>query len=334
MKPGKPLFLAALAFAAALQLSPLPARAESLAVAARTVTDEKAVFATIESANVVAARVRTGGTIAELAVREGDAVTEGQTIAFVTDSKLATQTQAYDAQIAAAKAQLAEAQSSYNRVKQVFDQGYETKARLEQAEAALKVARNNLKSISSTQTVVRQQLEEGAVKSPVAGRVLQVPVTAGTVVMPGETVAQIASGDYVLRLQVPERHARFMKTGDAVRLAEPGKDGPAPEGRIVLVYPQITDGRVVADARVEGLEKYFVGERVRVWISGGERQAVYIPARFISTRFGIDYVLVKGENGKTEDVIVQRGLPRALPDMPGAIEILSGLKTGDTVVSP
>ena len=39
-----------------------------------TVSDEKAVFATVESANVVPARARLGGTIAELQVRQGDKV--------------------------------------------------------------------------------------------------------------------------------------------------------------------------------------------------------------------------------------------------------------------
>ena len=59
-----------------------------------------------------------------------------------------------------------------------------------------------------------------------------------------------------------------------------------------LVYPQIEDGRVVADAVVDGLGDYFVSERIRVWVSGGERTAFIVPASFISTRFGIDYARV------------------------------------------
>jgi len=40
--------------------------------------DEKAVFATIETANVVPARVRVGGTIAALKIKQGDRVEQGQ----------------------------------------------------------------------------------------------------------------------------------------------------------------------------------------------------------------------------------------------------------------
>jgi len=50
------------------------------------VADEKAVFATVQSANVVPARARIGGTIVELKVRQGDHVEQGQVIATVSDA--------------------------------------------------------------------------------------------------------------------------------------------------------------------------------------------------------------------------------------------------------
>ena len=55
------------------------------------VTDEKSVFATIQSTYTVPARVRTGGTIVSLAVRQGDYVTRGQIIANIGDPKLTEQ---------------------------------------------------------------------------------------------------------------------------------------------------------------------------------------------------------------------------------------------------
>ena len=105
----------------------------------------------------------------------------------------------------------------------------------------------------------------------------------------------------MLRLRVPERHARFLKAGDPVRIdgEELGVNG-AKFGTISLVYPQIEDGRVIADAEVAGLGDYFVGERIRVWVSAGERDSVIVPAAFIITRFGIDYARVrKGSDGRS-----------------------------------
>ena len=48
-------------------------------------------------------------------------------------------------------------------------------------------------------------------------------------------------------------------------------------GVIDLVYPQIEDGRVIADATVEDLGEYFVGDRLRVWISGGDADRLRDP---------------------------------------------------------
>ena len=164
------------------------------------VADEKAVFATVESREVVPARVRTGGTIASLAVREGDRVERGQLVATIGDPKLLLQQAALDAQIAGLTAQLEQARTDLARAQELFKSGVTTKARLDELTTAANVAVNQLKARNAERDVVVQQLAEGQVLAPTAGRVLKVPVTAGTVVMSGETVANIAQQDFVLRL--------------------------------------------------------------------------------------------------------------------------------------
>ncbi len=51
---------------------------------------------------------------------------------------------------------------------------------------------------------------------------LKVPVTEGSVVMPGETIVTIATNNYILRLQLSERHAQFMKAGDTILIGSRG----------------------------------------------------------------------------------------------------------------
>ena len=65
---------------------------------------------------------------------------------------------------------------------------------------------------------------------------------------------------------------------------------------------------MIADAEADGLGTFFVGERVRVWISAGKRRTIAIPADRIFRRFGLDYVRVAGADGKPIDVVVQRDL--------------------------
>ena len=183
-------------------------------------------------------------------------------------------------------------------------------------------------------SVVEQQQTEGKVLAPATGRVISVPVTTGTVMMAGDVVATVAAHGFVLRLQIPERHARYLKVGDTVRLdgSEVGLDGPR-FGTITLVYPDVQNGHVVADANVEGLKDYFVGQRVRVWVAAGTRPAIVVPAGLIVTRSGIDYARVLTDNG-VMDVPVQRGQMLPRPNMPDGLEILSGLRSGDRLAKP
>jgi RND family efflux transporter MFP subunit len=308
---------------------------ETFTVTPKQVADEKAVFATVESSNIIPARARIGGTVAQLVVKEGDRVTQGQVVGIVGDEKLVLQMKSLDAQIAGLEAQLAQSQSDLARAEDLFAKGTIPKIRLDEARTASNVATNAHRARIAERSVIEQQLSEGQVLAPAAGRVLKVPVTAGTVILPGEPVAIIAEQNFVLRLRVPERHAQFLKVGDPVRIngEEFGKSG-AQFGTIRLVYPQIEDGRVIADAAVAGLGDYFVGERIRVWVSAGERSSIIVPAAFITTRFGIDYARVGKDTQTAIDVPVQRGRDQPRPDMPDALEILSGLKAGDILVKP
>jgi len=313
-----------------------PACAEDIFVATPTaVPDQKAVFATVESRRVVPARARIGGTVAELAVREGDHVELGQVLATVGDEKLALQLKSLDAQIAGLDAQLAQAQTDLARTEDLFAKGTVPRTRLDEIRTAFNVATNAQRARVAERSVVQQQLAEGRVLAPAAGRVLRVPLTVGTVILAGESVADIAEQNFVLRLRVPERHARFLRAGDTIRVdaTELGESQPR-FGTIALVYPRIEDGRVVADATVQGLGDYFVSARIRVWISAGSRMTFVIPAGFIATRFGIDYVRVRTAARGDVDVPVQRGRELPRPDMPDGIEILSGLDAGDRLVKP
>ena len=96
-------------------------------------------------------------------------------------------------------------------------------------------------------------------------------------------------------------------------------------GKVILVYPEIDQGRVIADVKVEGLGDYFVGERTRVYVATGTRPALVIPEDYLYRRFGVDYVKLKDG----AEVVVQPGLA-----VEGGLEILAGLKTGDVVAKP
>lgn len=317
-----------------LALLPASALAQVLApeytVREWSIHDQKAVFATVESRNVVPARVRINGTIATLSVREGDEVKQGQVLGVVADRKIALQIGGLDSRIAATDAQITQSRTELGRVKALVPSGSASQSSLDKAQSAYDVAFNSRKALVAEREVLSRQIAEGRVLAPVTGRVLSVPVTAGTVVMPGEALATVAEGDFVLRLEIPERHARYVHKGDTVTLDAPEVSAAAaPTGTIVKVYPEINDGRVRADASVKGIGDYFVGERVRVWIAVDSRRAIAVPAGYVAHRFGMDFVRVKTPSGEMIEAPVRLG--QTTPEGP---EILSGLKAGDVVVRP
>ena len=79
---------------------------------------------------------------AELAVREGDRVKQGQVVGTVGDEKLALQMKSLDAQIAGLEAQLAQAQSDLTRAEDLFSHGTIPKTTLDEARTAFNVATN------------------------------------------------------------------------------------------------------------------------------------------------------------------------------------------------
>ena len=320
------------ALALALWVPPAGAQ-EGFTVRIAPLSDQKAVFATVESLDMVPARARIGGTAGRLAVRAGDRVEAGQMLAVVADQKLLLQLGALDAQLAGLRSSLEQARADLARAETLFRQGSGPRVTMDQARTALEVAGSAIQARQAERSVIEQQIAEGAVLAPVAGRVLSVPLTDGSVVMPGDMLAQIAGQEAVLRLRVPERHAAFLRVGDRVRLETDGRVPGPGFGTVTRVYPRIEDGRVVADAAMPGLDAFFVGERVTVWIGTGARPAIVVPARLIRVRFGLDYALVQ-RGGRAVETPVQRGRPTPSPEMPDGVEILSGLSAGDVLVTP
>ena len=307
------------------------ARAENtFTVQQANLTDQKAVFATVESPNVVPARARIGGTVATLSVKQGDIVKPGQVIAVVGDEKLLLQISSLDAQIAGLQSQLAQAQTDLTRAETLFHQGVGPRTTMDQARTAMDVATAVLRARNAERAVTLQNLQEGQVLAPVAGRVVTVPLTTGTVVLNGDTIATVGEQPFMLRLRIPESHAASLKVGDAVRI-DAGQlgTGEGATGKITLIYPQIEQGRVVADTQVADLGNYFVGDRVRVWIDAGTRQGFVVPANYVLTRFGLDYVRLRRQDGAIIETPVQRGQSTA-----AGLEILSGVRNGDILVAP
>ena len=285
------------------------------------VEDMKAVFATVETADVLTARARIGGTVSGLSVDEGAKVKKGQVIATVVDAKLRLSMDALDARIDSLKSQVKLADTALGRDRKLKKSGIIAQKRLDEAQTNLDVVTRELKALKAERAVISEQQSEGAVVVPGAGRVIKVHATGGAVIMPGEAVATIAAKGFILRLALPERHARTIRVGAAITIGADGKR----IGYVQQVYPEMQQGRVVADVTVDDLGDFFVGERLSVYIATGTRETIIVPSDYLFIRYGLVFAMVKGEG----EVVVQTGLKNIK-----GTEVLSGLRVGDVLALP
>ncbi|QXC53042.1 efflux RND transporter periplasmic adaptor subunit (plasmid) [Agrobacterium salinitolerans] len=301
----------------------------TLTVETVPITEWKAVYGRIEARDLVSARARIGGTVTDMSVTEGDTVTSGQKIATVRDDKLAFQVAAIDAQLAALQAQLVRAESELVRGQALIERGVATAQRLDQLRTDVDVTRNQITATQAQRSVVLQQQAEGDVLAPLTGRILTTPVTRGGVVLEGDAVATIGGGGFYLRLAIPERHAGALKQGAQIRITT---DAGEVAGRLAKLYPQIENGRVIADVEADALDTGFVDARVLVELPVGERQAILIPAAAVETRYGIDFVRTDASDGFYERAVV---IGERIKRVDGLfVEIISGLASGDQVELP
>ncbi|WP_298746381.1 efflux RND transporter periplasmic adaptor subunit [uncultured Brevundimonas sp.] len=336
-----PALLAALAVSAALagglsacggqpETAAAPAvRGERLTVAEATIDAVKPASAVVASRDLAEARTRIPGTLVQLSVREGDLVRRGQVIGVVSDDRVGLQTAAFGAQVAAAEAEAERARADLARIQTLFDKGIYAQARLDQARAASRAADAQVRAARAQRGASAETAAQGRILAPTTGRVLTADVPVGSVVGAGQSVATITAGPLVLRLELPEAQGRNLRVGQTVRLQ--GDDLPGVAGGVVAqVYPAATAGRTTADVAVEGLSSDRVGQHVVVQVPAGQRRAIVLPRRVVSTRYGIDFVRTVDRAGRISEAPVQLGGPVS----GDRVEVLSGLAPGDVVLAP
>ena len=294
-----------------------------MTVESRVIPDVKPVAGEITTRDLGQAVARTGGTLIRLNVREGDRVRAGQVLGVVRDARTSLETAGYAAMVRAAEAEAGRADADLTRIRGLYEKGVYARARLDQVEAAARAAHGNLDAARAQRAASAELGAQGAILAPGSGQVLKADVPVGSVVMPGQSIAVITSGPPVVRVQAPEGQSRALRVGSMVQLTPDGPGGDVVSARITQVYPSVEAGQVTADIDASGLSVALVGRRIGVRLPVGERSAILIPRRFVSTRFGVDYVRLA--SGGDTPVQTAPG-----PDA-DTVEILSGLAAGDRI---
>jgi membrane fusion protein, multidrug efflux system len=242
-----------------------------------------------------------------------------------------------------AKARLEEARKNRDRIVELTQQGILSKSDQETADAAYEVAANRyrdaVEEINNRRAqlaqrraeveIARKQLADTAIRAPFDGAVQERRASPGEYLIAGTPVVTIVRTDPLrLRVEAPEREAPAVHTGQTVRVRVEG-DAAAHTGRISRVSPAIDRQSrmlmVEADIPNDGSLRpgSFVSADI---VTRDDGKSLSVPSNAIVTFAGIEKVFVV-ENGKALEKQIATGRRGT-----NWVEIVSGLKAGDTVV--
>jgi len=175
---------------------------------------------------------REPGRVAELLVREGQPVKQGEALVRLNDDKLSIQLREVEAQIETAMAQIEERQANINRaerdrklVQESFDRGaanprevLNAESDLAVAQARLAQARQQVEVSRAQASLLRVRLRDMKITAPFDGYVITTSAEPGEWLREGDAVVELISrGAVEVWLNVPQQHLRDVRQapGDA-----------------------------------------------------------------------------------------------------------------------
>jgi len=242
-----------------------------------------------------------------------------------------------------ARALLDDARLKLDRAKSLLEKGVIAQAQLDAAEADYKVAQSRyqdgVEEIRNRQALVvqrrseleiaRQQLTDSTITAPFDGVVQEKRTSVGEYLAAGTAIINLVRIDPLrLRAEVPEREAHNVKQGQQVRVTVEG-DTNVYTGVIARLSPSIAEQNriLIVEAEVHNNGRLRPGSFARADIVADAKSlSPAVPASALVSFAGIDKVITI-QDGKALEKPVTVG--RRAGDW---VEVLSGLKTGDTVI--
>jgi len=270
--------------------------------------------AVLEATQQAVVATQVSGRIVEVKVEAGQRVSKGQLLMRI-DAREAAEN------VAAARAQLAQAEAHFQRTQNLFKQKFVSQAALDTAEAQLKSARAQAGAAGAGAS-------HATVTAPLSGIVAARHAELGDLAMPGKPLVTVFDPkDLRAVASVPQYKLRDARAAQTARVEFP-ESRRWQDGARIEILPTIDVQSHTATARVylaetEGLVP---GMAARVHFVTGTAKKLTVPPAAILRRGEISavYVLKDGR-----PALRQVRLGEAVGD--GEIEVLSGLAPGDTI---
>ncbi len=274
----------------------------------------------VDADESVMATAKMPGALKRVLVKNGDNVRQGQLIAEVDDAVMLKS-------LAELEGQLVTATDIFNRQKSLWDQKIGT-------EVAFIQAKNGKESVERSISTIKEQWGMTKIYAPQSGTVDMVMLKQGQAIAPGVPLCNILNlSNLKIKGEVTEAYAAKVRKGDQVQIFFPDLNKEITT-RVTYVSKSInpTTRTFTVECALPGGGYSANQVAVMKIVDYQSANAITIPVNLIQSAEDGDFVLVAEKTGEkqanTKKVTVKQG-----QNYNGQVEILSGLKKGDWVIS-
>jgi len=282
----------------------------------QTVEREQMFNAVIEAVNQSTVSAQTSGRVVEINFDVDDYVEKDSVLLRIRDAE-------QQAAAEAAQARFNEAQSEFQRARDLLQQDLIPQSQYDRAEAALKSARAALEQ-------AREQLERTVVRAPYAGIVVERHIEVGETANPGQPLMTGLSLEQLRAVaSVPQAHIGQIRALKKARVILPTVHKSLPAAGLTIspfADPQSHTFQVRVNMP-DGQHGVYPGMFAKAAFVVGEQRSLLIPAKSVVYRSEVTAAYVVDEANNT----VSFRQIRVGQAHEGQIEVLAGLSEGEKV---
>lgn len=320
------------------KIIPHSSRAEPRAAAGRPFTVATVREPLIEqAAGTLRAKVETvispmiTARISSIKVWAGDEVKAGEVLATLDARELKARADQAHQAVVAAEAKSEQTRKELARVRRIIrlDPGAVSKAEIERVEAVWLTAQAELLRLKRQEDEAATALSYSELTAPISGRIVERRGDPGDTAIQGEALLRMYD-PASLRLEADVREslaARLTKRQSlTAEIDALGKKYPVVVDEIV---PSANPGSrsFLVKASLPPADGLYPGMFGRLMLPGGEIERIYIPLEAVTRVGQLDFVMVASEQGA-----VRRYVRLGVSGTDGRMEVISGLKAGETVL--
>lgn len=255
--------------------------------------------------------------IVSLNYSDGGFVRRGEIIARLAQSQEA-------AELAGARAREREASQQLERIQQLRQRGFATGASLD-----AQIASANAAKASAAQ--VQAAISDRVIRAPFSGYLGLRTVSPGAIIAAGTPIATVSDISLIkLDFTIPETQLALLSKGQTLRILSSAYPDRIFEGTVATIDSVVDPAtRSVAVRAIlpNGDRMLKPGMLLTVKLLARERRALSVPELAVVGEGDQQYVYV-AQDGKAKRVAITSGVRQD-----GKVEILSGLKAGQSIVS-